>query len=85
MAHVGVNMNLSKRRQMSNNLKKVQIIKMLALKQKVKCHFMKWGDNISKGGNHYSDYLFSFSTNRSQLFFVSRMSVEERLVENLQK
>jgi uncharacterized protein YlxW (UPF0749 family) len=52
MAHVGVSMNLSKRRQMSNNLKKVQIIKILALKQKMKHHFMKRGDNVSKGGNH---------------------------------
>jgi len=37
---------------MSNNLKKIQIIKMMALKQKVKHHFMKCGDNISEGGKH---------------------------------
>ncbi len=57
-------MNLSKKRQMSNNLKKIQIIKMMALKQKVKCHFMKCGDNISEGGKHQNDSLFSFSTNK---------------------
>jgi hypothetical protein len=37
---------------MSNNVKKIQIIKTLALKQKVKRHFMKRGDNISKGNKH---------------------------------
>ncbi len=52
IAHVDVNMNLSKRQHMLNNLKKMQIIKTLALKQKVKRHFMKCGDNISKGGKH---------------------------------
>ncbi len=45
--HVGVNMNLTKRRPMLNNMKKVQIIGTLALKWKV-----KQGDNVSKGGNH---------------------------------
>jgi hypothetical protein len=37
---------------MSNNLKKIQIIKMLALKRKMKCHFMKHGDNVLEGGKH---------------------------------
>jgi hypothetical protein len=37
---------------MSNNLKKIQIIKMMTLKQIVKHHFMKRGDNISEGDNH---------------------------------
>ncbi len=37
---------------MSNNLKKIQIIKMMALKQKEKCHFMKRSDNILEGGKH---------------------------------
>ncbi len=32
VAHVGDNMNLTRRQQMSNNLKKIQIIKTLALK-----------------------------------------------------
>jgi hypothetical protein len=40
IAHVNINMNLSRRHQMSNNLKKIKIIKMMALKQKVKLHFM---------------------------------------------
>ncbi len=37
---------------MSNNLKNLKIIKILALKQKVKCHFMKQGDYISEGDKH---------------------------------
>jgi len=53
---------------MSNNLKKIQIIKMLALKQKMRHHFMKRGDNVSKGGNHHDDSLFSFSIIKFQLF-----------------
>jgi hypothetical protein len=66
---------------MSNNLNKVQIIKMLALKR----HFMKWGGNVLEGGKHQNNYLFSFSTNRFQLFFVSKMSAEKSFVEKLQK
>jgi hypothetical protein len=46
---------------------------------------MKRGDNTSKGGKHYNDYLFSFSISRFQLFFVSRMNIEESLLENLQR
>jgi hypothetical protein len=60
VAHVGVNMTLTRRRQMSNNLKKLEIIKALAVKQKVKHHFMKRGDNVSKGSKHHNDYLFHF-------------------------
>jgi hypothetical protein len=52
IAHVDVNMNLSMRWQMLNNLKKIQIIKTMALKWKVKCDFMKCGDNILEGGKH---------------------------------
>ncbi len=69
---------------MLNNVNEIQIIKTLALKQKVKCHFMKQGDNTSKGEKHYNDYLFFFSTSRFQSFFVSIMSVEESFEENLQ-
>ncbi len=58
---------------------------MMALKQKVKHHFMKCGDNISKGGKHYNNSLFLFSKNKFQSCFVSRMSVEESLVEKLQR
>jgi hypothetical protein len=70
---------------MSNNLKKIQTIKTLALKQKVKRHFMKRSDNVSKGNKHQNNYLFSFSISRFQLFFVSRMNIEESLLENLQR
>jgi hypothetical protein len=52
LAHVDVSMNLSRRWQISNNLKYIQIIKMWALKQKKKCHFMKWNDNVLKCGKH---------------------------------
>jgi hypothetical protein len=45
---------------------------------------MKQGDNASKGGKYYNDYLFIFSTSRFQLFFVSKMSGEEKFVEKLQ-
>ncbi len=38
-----------------------------------------------EGDNHESDYLFSFSTSRFQSFFVSKMSVEESLVEKSQR
>jgi hypothetical protein len=68
-AHVNVNMNLSKRRQMSNSLKKVQIIKT-----KVKHHFMKQG-YVSEGDKHQSNFLFSFFTSRFQPFFTSKMNV----------
>jgi hypothetical protein len=46
---------------------------------------MKQGDNALKGGKHYNNYLFSFSTSRFQSFFISKMSVEESFVENLQR
>jgi hypothetical protein len=46
---------------------------------------MKRGDNISKGGKHQNDSLFLFSKNKFQLFFVSRMSAKESLVEKLQR
>jgi len=36
------------------------MIKTLAIKRKVKCHFMKWGDNASEGGKHYNNSLFLF-------------------------
>jgi len=54
---------------MLNNTKKMKIIKMLALKQKVKCHFMKKSDNISSGDNHQSHFLFSFFINKFHLLF----------------
>jgi hypothetical protein len=68
-----------------NNLKKIKIIKMLALKRKVKHHFMKQGDNASKGGKHYNNSLLSFSTSRFQSFFVSRMNAKKSFMENLQR
>jgi hypothetical protein len=57
---------------------------MLAVKQKVRRHFMKRGDNVSKGGNHWNNFLFSFFTSKFQSYFVSRMSVKESIVEKLQ-
>jgi len=65
--------------------KKGQIINMLTLKQKVKCHFMKWGEYVSKGSNDNNTYLFLFSTRKWLLFFISKMNVEKNLVEKLQK
>jgi hypothetical protein len=61
-------MNVTRKQQMSNNLKKIQIIKMLALKQKMKHQFMKRGDSVSRGDNHHNDYLFSFPISKFQLF-----------------
>jgi hypothetical protein len=52
VTHVDVNMNLSRRWQMSNNLKQIQITKMLALKWNVKCHSMKQSDIVWEGGKH---------------------------------
>jgi hypothetical protein len=72
-------MNLNRRWQMSNNLKKIQIIKMLALKQKVKCHFMKQGDNISEGSKQQSDYLFLFSISKFQLFLFPKWVLKKIL------
>jgi len=46
---------------------------------------MKRGDNVLEGDNYQNDSLFSFSINRFQSFFISRMSTEESLVEKLQK
>ncbi len=70
---------------MLNNLKKIQIIKTLALKRKVKQHFMKQGDNASEGGKHYNNSLFSFSISRFQSFFALGMNAKESLMENLQR
>jgi hypothetical protein len=39
-------------------MKKIEIIKTLALKQKMKCHFMKQGDNVLEGDKHHNDSLF---------------------------
>ncbi len=36
IAHVDVSMNLNMRQHVSNNMKKIQIIKMMALKRKMK-------------------------------------------------
>jgi hypothetical protein len=61
-------MNLNGKQHVLNNVKKIQIVKMLALKRKVKRHFMKQGDNTSKGSKHYNDSLFLFSTSKFQFF-----------------
>jgi hypothetical protein len=46
---------------------------------------MKRDDNASKGDKHYNDSLFLFSTSKFQSFFISKMNVEQSLVENLQR
>jgi hypothetical protein len=69
----------------NNNQKKIQIIEMMVIKRKVKRHFMKKSDNVSNGGNHQNNSLFSFSTSRFQFFLISRMSAEESIVEKLQR
>jgi hypothetical protein len=79
VTHVGVKMNFN----MCQKAEKGQIIKALALKRKMKCHFMKQGDYISEGGKCQSDSLFSFSKIKFQLFFVSIMNVEQSLLEKL--
>jgi len=56
--------------------------KMLTLKQKMKCHFMKQDDYISEGSTQHSAFSFLFFTNKFLLFFVSKMSVEESLAES---
>jgi hypothetical protein len=83
-------MSLSVRTSIGNdkckkNQKKGQIIQTLTLKRKVKCHFMKWNDYDLEGEKEYNASLFSFSTSKLLSFFVSRMSVEESIVEKLQR
>jgi hypothetical protein len=56
---------------------------MLTLKQKMKHNFMKQGDNALEGDKHYNNSLL-LSTSKFQSFF-SKMSVEESLVEKLQR
>ncbi len=51
----------------------------------MKHNFMKQIDNTLEGGKHYNDSLFLFFTSKFQPFFVSKMSVEESLMENLQR
>jgi hypothetical protein len=46
---------------------------------------MKRGDNTSKGGKHYKDFLFLFTISKFQSFFVCRMTIEKSLVEKLQR
>jgi len=45
---------------MLNKLKKIQIIKMLALKQKIRHKFMKRGDNVSKAAITIMTICFHF-------------------------
>jgi hypothetical protein len=44
----------------SKNQGKGQIIKMLTLKCKVKCHFMKRDDYVSKGDKEQNTFSFLF-------------------------
>jgi hypothetical protein len=57
----------------------------MALKRKVKRHFMKRGDYVSKDNKHHNNSLFLFSTSKFQSFFISKMGVEESFVEKLQR
>jgi len=82
IAHVDVNMNLSRKRQMSNNLKKIQIIKMIALKQKVKCHFMKCGDNISEVENTRMILCFHFLQTNFNRFLSLKWMLKKVLWKN---
>jgi hypothetical protein len=56
---------------------------MLTLKQKVKRCFMEQSEYVSKGSKNQNTYLFSLSTSKWLLFFISKMNVEESLVEKL--
>ncbi len=53
---------------MSKNQGKGQIIRMLTLKCKVKCHFMKQDDYVSKGDKEQNTFSFLSSTNKLLLF-----------------
>jgi hypothetical protein len=46
---------------------------------------MKQDDNVAEGSKHYKESLVSFSTSRSESFFVSRMSFEESFMRKLQR
>jgi hypothetical protein len=65
-----------------NDLKKIQIIKMLALKRKMKCHFMKQGDNTSKGAKHKNDSLTLFITSKFQIFLSLELVLKKVLWRN---
>jgi hypothetical protein len=70
------------------NVKKSEnrkIIKTLTLKRKVKHHFRKQNDCITKGNKQQSTFSFSFFASKFLSFFVFRMNVEEIFVEKLQK
>lgn len=76
-------MNFHRKRQVSKDHEKGQIIKTLTLKQKVKRHFMKWDVYVSEGGRTQSAYLFLFSSSKLPSFFVSKMSAKKNFVEKL--
>jgi len=77
VAHVDVSMNLSGKWQVSNNVKKVRVIKTLALKWKVKCHFMKWGDNASKVANITITLCFCFLQVGSSCFLFPKWALKK--------
>jgi hypothetical protein len=49
--------------------KKGQIVKMLTLKRKVKCHFMKQGEYVLEGDKDQNTSLFSFSIKQVAFVF----------------
>ncbi len=67
---------------MSNNMKKIKIIKTFALKRKVKLHFMKWGDNVLASDKHQSNSLFWFSTSMFQFFLFPKWVLKKILWRN---
>jgi hypothetical protein len=67
---------------MCQNQEKGKIVKMLTLKRKMKCHFMKWDDYVLEGGKEHNTFSFLSSTSKLLSFFVSKMSVEKSFVEN---
>ncbi len=46
---------------------------------------MKWVENISKGDKHYKWLFISIFHKQISIFFVSKMSIEESLMEKLQQ
>ncbi len=67
VAHLVVNMDFTKDAKCQK--KKGQIVKMLTLKRKVKCHFMKQGEYVLEGDKDQNTSLFSFSIKQVAFVF----------------
>jgi hypothetical protein len=55
------------------------------LKWNVKCHYTKQDDSVFVINKECNNSSFLFSTNKFVMFLISRMSVEESIVEKLQR